>query len=387
MAVGSRHRISQVLETVFGTTPANPAFKELRTTSVTLGLSKDALTSEELRQDRQIATFRQGAPQTSGDLGTEVSLDSHDDLLEAVLLGTWTPTKVDTASTISFTASTKTINDSAGGFSSYIAGETFTVTGSASNNQEFTVVSADANDIVVSEDVTDEAAGSSITLTSYEAELKAGTTRRSFSIQRYFSDIQAADKPYHLFNGCEYNTLSLTVAPNAIATIDYGIVGINMTVNQTETSGATYVAKTTTDVIDTFTGGVFEDGVRLCVATELTLSLDNGISRRFVIGEEDCPAPLSNSIENSNLTGQLTAYFENSTLLEKFVNSEASSLQFEMTDGTREYLIEIPRLFYTGGQPDVTGPGEITIPLSFQAVLDPTEATNIAITRRFTTTP
>lgn len=76
-----------------------------------------------------------------------------------------------TASTLSFTASTKTIADSANGFvtANFRAGDSITVTGSASNNGTYTLVSVAAGSIVVVEALVDEAAGASVTMTSVTA--------------------------------------------------------------------------------------------------------------------------------------------------------------------------------------------------------------------------
>jgi hypothetical protein len=88
------------------------------------------------------------------------------------------------------------------------------------------------------------------------------------------------------------------------------------------------------------------------------------------------------SLSRSNLTGQVTAYFENSTLVEKFLNETESSINFTMPDGAgnaQKYII--PRIKYTGGQPDVSGEGPITLTMPFQALLDGTTETNILIER------
>ena len=89
MANGSRHSMRYVAESTYGQTPATPAFKPIRHTGTTLGLSKESLQSEEIRSDRQIADFRHGAYQVGGDINIELSYGSFDKLLEAVLCGTW----------------------------------------------------------------------------------------------------------------------------------------------------------------------------------------------------------------------------------------------------------------------------------------------------------
>jgi len=79
IATGSRHDMAYIAETTFGTTPATPAFTPIRHTGTTLGLSKDAIESEELREDRQIAHFRHGNKSVSGDINFELSYDSFND--------------------------------------------------------------------------------------------------------------------------------------------------------------------------------------------------------------------------------------------------------------------------------------------------------------------
>ncbi|MFA7063569.1 MAG: phage tail tube protein, partial [Methanomethylophilus sp.] len=131
MADGSRHSMRFVPETTYGVTPATPVFDIIRHTGTTLGLSKEALQSEEIRDDRQIADFRHGARQVGGDISIELSYGSFDVILEALLGGTW-----------------------------------------------------DTDEPTVGTD-----------------QLKAGTTRRSFTVERYFGDILTADKPFHRFTG------------------------------------------------------------------------------------------------------------------------------------------------------------------------------------------
>lgn len=69
-----------------------------------------------------------------------------------------------TGTTISFTASTKTIADSANGLGIFRAGDTITVSGSVSNNANYTIVSVLAGAIVVSQTLINEVAGASTTI-------------------------------------------------------------------------------------------------------------------------------------------------------------------------------------------------------------------------------
>lgn len=309
MADGSRHSMRFVAEASYGVTPATPAFTPIRHTGTSLGLSKEALQSEEIRNDRQIADFRHGARQVAGDMSIELSFSSFDTILEALLGGTWA---VDTPS-----------------------------------------VGID--------------------------QLKAGTTRRSFTVERYFGDIAALDKPFHRYTGVEFNTMQLQVNANAMVTGTFGVVGKDMATDTAIIAGATYGTPTTTSPLDSFTGTLEEDGTTIAVITEIQLNLDNGLDPRFVVGSKTTIRP---SIGRSNISGTITAYFENSLLLDKFINETESSIKFALPDGLgNELRVELPRIKYTGGQPDVQGEGPITLSMPFQALLDSATGTNIIIER------
>lgn len=302
MADGSRHGLRYIEESSYGVTPTTPAFQTLRHTSCSLALSKNSSQSAEIRDDRQISDLRHGAKQVGGDIGFELSALTFDDLLEAVMGGTW-----------------------------------------ATN------------------------------------VLKAGTTRRSFTFERYFADIAGVDKPFHRFTGCEINTMNLSVQPDARITGTFGLIGQGMNTDTAIIAGATYANPTTTAGLDSFTGTLSEGGSQIGVVTEITLDINNGQSSRFVIGSDVSARP---SIGQSVITGQIGVFFENSTLLDKFINETESSIEFTLPDAVGNSLtFELPRVKYNGGQPDVSGPGDIILTMPFQALYDPTEQTNLKITR------
>lgn len=385
MANGSRHSMRYIAESTYGTTPATPAFKPIRHTSTTLGLSKESLQSEEIRDDRQIADFRHGAYQVGGDMNIELSFASFDDLLEAVLLGTWTSTK--TTGAQSFSATVGTVVRSAGSFltdgfavNDVVINSGFT---NAGNNGRFRVSAVAATVLTLTalegQTMVVEAAAAGRTVNSLRAILKAGTVRRSFTVERFFGDILTIDKPYHRFTGVEFNTLALAISANAMITGTLGVLGQNMTTGTAIVAGATYAAPTTTSPLDSFTGTLNEAGTPIAVITEIQLNVENGLEARFVVGSK---ASIRPSIGRSNCSGQITAYFENSLLLDKFINETESNIVFELPDGAgNKYIFTLPRIKYNGGQPDVEGEGPITLSMPFQALLNAATSTNIQIER------
>ena len=290
--------MAYVVESVFGTTPTTPTFTPIRHTGTTIGLSKDAIESEELRQDRQIANYRHGNKSVAGDVNIELSYGTFDDLLEATLAGTW------------------------------------------------------ATDVLI-----------------------AGTTRRSYTVERHHTDIGK----YLRSTGCSFNALSLSVAPNSMVTGSFSVIGKAFSVASTAISGSTYSAETTTAPFDSFTGSITEGGSSIAVVTSIDLSIDNGMEALYVVGSDETLLP---SIGKSTVTGSITAYFEDATLIDKFIAETASSLSFVLTDQAgNSYTVDLPNIKYNSGNPEVGGPGAITVTLDFVALYDSSTGSQIEITR------
>jgi len=290
--------MAYVVESTFGTTPSTPVFTPIRHTGTTIGLSKDSIESEELREDRQIANYRHGNKSVSGDINFELSYGSFDDILQAVLCGTWNT------------------------------------------------------------DV-----------------LKAGTTRRSYTIERHHQDIGK----YLRSTGCNFNTMSLSVAPNSMVTGSFGVIGKDFSVASVAVTGATYNTESVTAPFDSFSGSITEGGSSIAVVTSLELNIENGMEALYVIGSSDTLQP---SIGKSMVNGSITAYFEDSTLIDKFINETSSSLSFTLTDAAgNDYLFELPNVKYNSGNPEVGGAGAVTVSLDFVALYDSGDASQIVITR------
>jgi len=298
IATGSRHNLSYILESTFGTTPSSPGFTPIRHTGTTMGLTKEAMESEELREDRQIAHYRHGNKSVSGDINFELSYGGLDALLEAVMCGSW-----------------------------------------ATN------------------------------------VLKAGTTRRSFTLERHHQDIGK----YLRSTGCQFNAFSLSVAPNSMVTGSFGVIGKGFTTSSSTLGSSTYSAETTTAPFDSFTGSITEGGSAVAVITGLELNVDNGMEALYVVGSDETLEP---SIGKSTVTGSITAYFENTALIDKFIGETASAIVFTLTDALgNDYIVSLPNIKYNSGSPEVSGPGAITVTLDFVALYNASDASQMKITR------
>ena len=204
--------------------------------------------------------------------------------------------------------------------------------------------------------------------------LKAGTTRKSFTFERFFADITQ----YFRYTGVSVDTLQVTMNTGGVVGLTFGYWGKNVAVSATPIAGATYPLAPTTAPMDALTGVINEGGSVIAVVTAVTLNLANGLAPRFVIGSSESLEP---SIGRSNLTGTVDAYFETTTLYNKFVNETSSSLSVIASDGVDTFTFLVPKLKYSGGDVPVSGEGPVSMSMPFQGLYDPTEQTNLKITR------
>lgn len=204
--------------------------------------------------------------------------------------------------------------------------------------------------------------------------LVAGIDMPTFTIERVFSDIDQ----YETFTGCAINTLNLQIQTNAMITGTFGIVGrgANFTDGPTATES---IPSPANPPLDGFTGTLKEGGVPIGVVTSISISCDNSIQPANVLGSDEAAALVPGRI---NITGSMSAYFENLELLNKFLHETESELEIILGDGgPGSYILTLPRIKYTGGSNPVDGEGPIMLDMPFQALLDACTGTNIRIER------
>ncbi|QBQ72770.1 putative tail structural protein [Roseobacter phage CRP-6] len=204
--------------------------------------------------------------------------------------------------------------------------------------------------------------------------LKVGTVPKYFSIEDYAADIDQA----RLFTGCSVNTLSVALAPNAMVTGTFGIVGKDMVVSATE---KTQDAATGASPFDAYSGDLEIGGSVAAIVTAMDFTVTNGFAPTFVVGDDSAP---SLEVGDAVVEGSISAYFEDASLLNRFIDETETSLKVtvgdnESTPNTMEFFF--PRCKINSADVGVDGPTSRVIALSFVALRDETEATNLRITR------
>jgi len=204
--------------------------------------------------------------------------------------------------------------------------------------------------------------------------LKVGTVPKYFSIEDYAADIDQA----RLFTGCSVNSLSVSLAPNAMVTGTFSLVGKDMTISATE---KTQDAATGAAPFDAYSGDLEIGGSVAAIVTAMDFTLTNGFAPTFVVGDDSAP---SLEVGDAVVEGTISAYFEDAALLNRFIDETETSLKVtvgdnESTPNTLEFFF--PRCKINSADVGVDGPTSRVISLSFVALRDETEATNLRITR------
>jgi hypothetical protein len=207
--------------------------------------------------------------------------------------------------------------------------------------------------------------------------LKVGTTPKYFSIEDYAADIDQA----RLFTGCTVSSLALSIAPKQMVTSTFTMVGKDMTIGATE---KTQDAASGNAPFDAYSGAVAIGNVGASsasgVVTGIDFTLNNSFAPTFVIGDDSAPAL---EVGRAEIEGTLTAYFEDAALITRFLNETETELSVSVDDptGSNEYTFLFPRVKINSADVGVDGPNSRTISMSFVALYDSTQGTNLKITR------
>ena len=207
--------------------------------------------------------------------------------------------------------------------------------------------------------------------------LKVGTTPKFMSIEDYAADIDQS----RVFTGLSVSTMGISLAPNQMVTTTFGMVGKDMTISATE---KTQNAASGAAPFDAYSGDISIGNVggasAVAIVTALDFTLNNSYAPTFVIGDDSAP---SLEYGRAEVEGTLTAYFEDASLINRFLNETETEIEVSVDDptGANSYTFSFPRVKINSADVGVDGPTSRMISMSFVALYDTTEETNLKITR------
>jgi hypothetical protein len=193
----------------------------------------------------------------------------------------------------------------------------------------------------------------------------AGITPQFFSLEDYAADIDQA----RLFSGCTVNTMSVSMAPNQMVSTTFGIVGKEMAVSATQKTQDASDGNAPFDAYsgDIKLGNVGSLGSALTLITAVDFTVTNNFAPTLVIGESTASALEFGMI---NVEGTVSAYFEDDTLLNRFLNETESALEVSVGDGTNTLTFLFPRIKVNSADVGVDGPTSRIVNMSFVALRD-----------------
>ena len=210
--------------------------------------------------------------------------------------------------------------------------------------------------------------------------LKVGTTLSHFSIEDAATDIAQ----FRLFTGMTVSSLAVSIRPNQMVTGTFSMIGRNMTISGSSVD-AVKTASSTNQPFDAYSGTlrIADAGGALtsaAVVTGIDFTINNALAPTFVVGASTAP-----ELEYGMATveGTITAYFDDATLVNRFLNETQTALEVSVDDptGSSDYTFLFPRVKINGADVPVDGPTSRIITLPFVALFDTATNSNIQLTR------
>lgn len=373
--------------------PGQSGGQILRRVSSSLALKKDTYQSNEIRTDKQIQDFRHGAKRVTGSITGELSPQTWFDFIEASMLATkasalsmsqsdFTSVTADnTTSKFTFSAGNPVTRGIRTGdilrFSSLLDSDNnsknFLVTGfGGTQNRQVSVYPA-PDTMSADSAFTVATTGKSVYIPS------SSFVKRKYGIEFWSSDISVS----RLFTECRAAGFTMQLPATGMATMEVPFMGRDME----ERSTVFYTAptsETTTGCIAAVNGLIQIAGTTVGVVTGANIKLDLNPSSDAVAGQNYVPEVF---LGRANCTGQLTAFFQDATVINYFVNETEVAILLYLTttsaSASPAMSIYLPRVKFGDADVAASGEGGQQITLPFQALkADGTTAGDEATTIR-----
>lgn len=369
-------------EPVLSSDPAATGGQILRRVSSTLSLSKDTYQSNEVRGDRQIADYRHGVRRVQGNISGELSPLTYGDFFEAASRGTWAAAiaakdYTDFTSVAADNASSKFTfgggNPVTEGFRVGMVIRFTDLSEAANNGKNFVILSfggSNGREVTVYPAPADMMADTSFTVSSVGQKLIVPSS--SFVSRKFLFEIWNQDTDdARLFSECRCGGFNVQLPPTGIGTVDFDFMGRNMTIVSDGSapffSGP--AAETTTRLMAAVNGLLRVGGSTVGVVTGINIQMQLSPSADPVVGSNLVPEIF---LGRANVTGQLTAFFEDPTLINAFINETELQLLAYLTGSSdsnaQAMTFLLPRIKLGGADLQTQGEGGQSITLPFQAL-------------------
>jgi len=378
-ASGSRVQWFYAIEDGAGDISATvPNFTPIRFNTSDLARETAQIDSNEINPFRQRVKSRPGTYSIAGNIEAELSYGSHDGLIAAAFQSSWvTAATPYTAATIDASSVDNSFNDGAATFvtDGFTVGMTITVTGFLTNPTnnvvDAKIVSVTETKIVVNATLITEAAGDTVTISSFgDGYLEVGTTPPTIALVRRNTDI-GLDQ---IYRHCRMGGVNFALTVNTAAGLTFPIVGETVE-EYTMPVGATFDVGTSSDMIVPTIGSMADTGIPLTFLADYSLEFTNNMNPLFALFQRG-----AYGVENGTFvaSGTMSGFLEDNALLTKFINETATDHIVTLLDPAgNSYRIILPDVSYTQLSDPVSGQNALVVSYTISAGFDGTTTARI----------
>lgn len=365
-------KVTLIEESVYGETPGAGNFKTMRFTSEALSGTPETTESQQIRTDRlssgQIVTGLTVGGETNHELAKEDVIDL---LMASAMNSNWVDQSA-VAVDMDIDNTAKTLTRGTGSFltDGVVVGDLLKLTGftASGNNTQVMVVAVTALEITyVGPDGMADEVGSG---TSYEVadKIEIGTTQKSFSMQKEFTDLTTKAIVY---KGMIVASMSLSASYGNIVTTNFTFSGNAYDpVDQAAefiTDGRVVDAPATTNSLNgsidmpflvTQDGAVIGEA-NFCIQS-VEINLNNNLTPQTCIGES---APRSYNLGTALPEVTLSAYLDdqNFSYLQKKLTQESVAIGFMVKNAGGYYAVYMPAVQLSFDDPASPGQNQDVI--------------------------
>jgi hypothetical protein len=339
----------------WGVLAGNTGGKLLRRVTASFNLIKDGYSSNEIRVDKQNATFRHGVRSAEGSLNGELSVGSYAEFMGSILGKDFTSVSLGAAVTCTVTVSGTTykVIRSSGNWitSGARVGQVVRFSGltaTADNNRNFIIAALTSTDMTIVP-LNGVAPAAQVSATSVTTTVpgkvtyvpSSGHTDDSYTIEEWFADIAQSE----VYTGNKVNSMSITLPATGLATVDFGFVGKDLTQTGTTQYFTTPTAQSTTGVLAAVNGVMLVDGSPVALVTSADMAVERATENATVVGTNSIAEIFTGRI---TATGNMSVYFTDTTFRDYFDDETAVSVVFTMTEdstnGSNAISITLPKV-------------------------------------------
>lgn len=193
----------------------------------------------------------------------------------------------------------------------------------------------------------------------YQHVFKPGTTQPSVSVEKAFSN-----GDYFVNSGVKVSSLGFSFGGDGELTVDVQMLGCNETIDDDPISET--VEDVTLDRFNNFQAALKVDNASVAVATEVTLDINFGLDDNgYAIGGNGFRSRINEGL--LELSGNMTAFYDDDTYIQKAMNSTTTSLQIKLIKGEASLQIDLPEVQFPRKSPTIEGSAGIMQNLEYGA--------------------